>query len=342
MSAFTTIEDFLSVSGFSQELRDLVNVVDMEGSLVMIHHTDEGTLHPVARTIRGWIYDVEDKQVVVKGETDYEDVRLTDELMEEIDPSYLCVGRQLTHLRIYKWKEQVRCSTNKKLNAFKSYWGIRGKSFGDMLLESGQSVEQIHETKDYNDNGAIDVFLECPDNQLVVNASIGEITRTSLYDRAQLLGMSLALNGTSDVHEYQVPDKEITIWASNEMKDFEDCSITDDICWVDHVNLIRYLSPSMWDKLYTVRNCNEPNLLRRLLVLKGSGSKLVSIVPSDQRAYLENFIAKKRDLISALFVNPPNQLVESARRNNASNMHEAFNKLPGITQYRMLFEPNSL
>jgi hypothetical protein len=311
------LQNFLVNAGFSTDYHNMVEIVDREEDLILVHHNEEGKNHPVCSAIRGYIYDIKENKVVVKGESDYKDVLLDDGLMEDLDPSTLCVGIQTTHVRLYLHNNQVKCSTNKKLNAFNSCWGIKGRSFGQMLLDTGFSLIDLYNENVYNDNGCIDLFIEAQDNQLVVNNDVGEVTKTKVYNRADLLSLNL-------IHRD---------------RDYE---LSDDICWVDYRENIRYLSPSMWEKLYTIRNIKEPNILRRLFVLKGSSKKLLAIIPQDQREWLNKYEQTKTQLVEQLVRNnPPKEVAEIAKREKIPPF-KAFFKLPGILQYKLLFEPNTM
>lgn len=324
----STINKFLIRASFPESLESLLTVIDMDGNLSMIHYTEEGKDDTLARIVRGWVYDHVNDVIIVKGEQDFEDVKLTDELLDSLQQEYLCFGRQTTHVRLYAYQGKVQCCTHKKLDAFKSFWGVGdmkvgdqwlntyGKSFGNMLLSAsnGKTLQQLHDEHRYNDNGCIDLFIECEDNQLVVNTSIGEVTKATLYDRADLLQFNLEHRSDGEV------------------------DLDYDVCLIDYHAMKRYYSPSLYTKLFTVRNPNEPNILRRFFVLKGSGRKLIHAIPSKQRAILQYYENKKREMVNTLLTKLPinEDIIKFAKMHNVTN-NDAFFRLPGIQQYRMLF-----
>jgi hypothetical protein len=311
----TKISEFLSVAGFSPDMEKYVRIADQDGDLALIHFKDFNCTHPLALTIRGWVYDTAEKKVVVTGEASYTDVMLTDKLMEEIDPNDLQHARQTTHVRLFMYKNKYFCSTNKCLDAGKSRWGIYNRSVLEMLLSSsgGKTLEELYDENTYNENEAIDLFVECVDNQVVVNDSIGEVQVAKVYNRADLLSFSVE-------HDEEIPFSMYDIQK-------------DDIYWVDHTRMIRYLSPSMWNKMYTIRNPGEPNLLRRFYVLKGHGDKLLDVIPSDQQLWLREYKVKKNEMVQALVFgkNPPQEVL------NSTNRIKTFFCLSGLVQYNLLF-----
>jgi hypothetical protein len=304
--------------------------------MVIIHHLDEFVNHPVVRDIRGYVYDTLNKKIIVQGDAHFKDVLIIAEedydkdqesvTLEELKGNIgLCEYRQVTHLRLYTYNNKIYCSTHKKLDAFQSYWGIptnqddmKGTAFGDMLLRgTNKTLEELVEEYKLEDGECAHLYIEAPENQFVVNNSVGEITATKVYDGIGLLSLNVHFSDDKCIDKYVIHD---------------------DILWVDYETNTRYISPSMNHKLNKLRKMDEPNLLRRMFVLKAHYVDLLDVLPSDQKRYLIDFNRRKHKLIKKLIdSNPPETIVKIAREKHIDLIH-AFNYLPGIQQYRLLFE----
>jgi len=326
MDATTIVNQFLSAAGLSSDLASMLHVEDACGDLVLIQH-DLGQQHPVASTIEGYIYDTVEGKVVVKGEAPMEDVLIGDdvELLEQLKQNpHIYEHRQTTHLRLYEHKGTVHCSTNKKLDAFDSMWGsmpMFGESFGSLLLKVcyASDMRDIYEyyKDEANENGCVDLFLESTFNQLVTNDSVGDINGHTCYTRNDLLAL----------------------YPSHDETTLDQYTISSDIYWIDYRTNTRYLSKSMYYKLHTVRNPVEPNVVKRLFILKGNAYKLIDVVPHYERDMLRTVHNNKNDYISA-YIDAhgiPNELIPIMNANKSLSVRDAFFKLPGLTQYELLF-----
>lgn len=331
------IDNFLVANfpGQVEYLRDKIEIVDSRDGLILIHYLKQYDKDPIARNIRGWVCTSDGNTVVVKGEADLEDVELTPEILEHLTSSIyyeqdvvvsddantttghfvgIVEGKQYTHIRIFYYSGVCYQITHRKLDINKSHWGIRSRSFGEMLSDA----DPIMPFKEYNYNGCNDIYLECPDNQFVVYNDI-------------VVNDSYAWNADEFVK---------VSWNNANSR-----TIKDDIMWIDFSSMTRYLSPSMMDKLHNIRCTDEPNIIKRFYYLKGSGTKLINIVPNDQKQILLNEMKQKNHKIEKLiasrdkFCSEP----EMVKLNNIVTTQnipyeKAFFKLTGIEQYNLILK----
>lgn len=304
-------------------LEGKVIAVDEDEELALYHYTSQWKNDPLASHYRGWIVEKSTGKVLVKAEADFsEHVVQTQEELEAINEHSegLYKSRQVTNIRVFQHAGYVYSSTHMRLDAYESHWGIYGNSFGDMLdqcLYPGELVGLALDPTQYTANGCVELLLEAVDNQFI---QVVKSASPNTWDDED----GVSVESVTENRVYFLAD-----YYSEEVNVKEYNVALDDFCFVDPVIGVKYLSPSMHNKLNVVRNVCEPNIVKRFFYLKGQGQKLIDILPPDQKQWLSSISSCR------------NQMVHLAAKKGlfrpaSGNLIQSFNKLPGIEQYNIV------
>lgn len=298
------------------------NSLVANGHLMVYDHLDNLELYvpvgtnPEGDSYRGLIKDARTGQVVAYAPQEPKDVVLSDTIISELrgENVLLCPARQVSRIRAFTHDDKLYVTTTTALSVHNSYWGINNRSFADMIGSHG--FEAIKADILSQPKGKVlEYQLECPDNQFVTQVP-------TAYD-----GVSTILWPTFSRGPGCITYSGFVSYIDDYIN--YPHTVDPDVYVLDPLTNTRYLSVTFYNKLHKLRNPNEPNLLRRLFILKAHAYELLSYLPKDQHNQLYPIYRNKNQIIKMM---PPASVGNPGSSNDNVSY---FNKLHGKEQYEL-------